>query len=58
MAGEEEKIILEHRALLGKAGLRRVSRASSMVWLADEQRRGRELSQKERDRGKIMMEQS
>lgn len=29
-----------------------------MVWLADEQRRGRELSQKERDRGKIRMEQS
>ena len=29
MVEEDEKIILEHRALLGKAGLRRVSHASS-----------------------------
>lgn len=40
MEGEEEEIILECGALVGKAGLKRVS--SEMVWIANEQEERRE----------------
>lgn len=40
MEGEEGKIILERGALVGKAGLKRVS--SEMVWIANEQEGRRE----------------
>lgn len=38
MTGEEGKMILEYGALVGKAGLKRVS--SEMVWMANKQERG------------------